>query len=173
MKKVFGIFFMLVFFISSNVYSQELSRSKVTKKPVESTRSTEDSAPFTAVFGTTQFPISVTSFDYTDGKWEMSSSLTVGASFVLMIANLTEEQNGNYFVKPLFCLGPYISYGVKSTSDSSVNSICIGGIIGISIISVTVGYDLYKQGATIGIGTKIETFTFSDSMSTTIFNKKR
>ena len=105
----------------------------------------------TALFFTTQIPVTVGNFFYKDGEWTESLGISVGASFVFMVANLNQTENNDFFVTPIFFIGTYVSYGTISESDSNIGSICLGGILGISAISISFGYDFFNQAPTIGL----------------------
>ncbi len=178
---------LIVLTICHYAYSEgALSRNKVTDKEfgyaerslIEGKSLTEPSkegVSGTAMFFTLQIPIPVSAFNLKDGKWVIAPQIGAGASFVFMVANVNENNEGNFNVTPLFFIGPMIAYGANMQPDQpqSVGSLPIGAVAGFSIISVGVGYDVLQNCLSISVGTKIDSFVFSDALSTNILNFKK
>jgi hypothetical protein len=120
---------------------------------------------------TAQVPISFSrmSVDPASGQWTYQGEMSTGISAVFMFCKGTLQPSGDITgVRPLLFFGPLAVVGVTgpATVGSTISgSVVVGGVIGFSQASITIGWDLFQSKITFGLGTKIDSLELTSALT--------
>jgi hypothetical protein len=112
------------------------------------------------LLGSPTIPISFSSIEYIDGKYQVSSLISIGYGYTWFFGDFIFNENDKITVDPTFCFGLASHAALKSDfSLKQLGGLFAGAFIGTEAFSLYGGYDFVAGSGIIGIGGRIDIYT--------------
>ena len=110
--------------------------------------------------GSPTIPISFSRIEYTDGKYQVSPTISIGYGYTWFTGDFIFNENDKILINPKLFFGLVADVGLQSDfSFKKLAGVFAGGFIGFGSFSLFAGYDFISQSPSIGLGGRIDLFT--------------
>ncbi len=114
------------------------------------------------LLGTPTIPISFSRVEFTDGKYQITPTISIGYGYAWFLGHFIFSENDKIIVDPTFFFGLMAEIGLQNDFNlSKPAGFLTGGFIGTQAFSLFSGYDFVTKSPTIGIGSRIDVYTLS------------
>jgi hypothetical protein len=113
------------------------------------------------LLGTPTIPISFSRLEVVNGKYQLSPTISLGYGYAWFFGKFYFNENDKILVDPNFLFG--LIGDVSLQNDFSLKKftgIFTGAFIGFGNFNIFAGYDYLNSSATLGIGGRIDVYTF-------------
>jgi len=116
----------------------------------------------TKLLGSPTIPITFGRIEYIEGKYQATPTFSVGYGYTWFFGRFIFSENDRLIVEPTIFFGLVADIGVQSDFNIfKPAGIFTGAFIGTQTISFFFGYDYVTHSPTVGIGSRIDVYTFS------------
>jgi len=113
------------------------------------------------LMGSLSIPITFTSIKL-NGSPGAISDLSLGLGYTWFYGNFVFNEDDRMTISPTFFYGVVFEAGIGTpTSFSKIAGSLAGGFIGVGAFTLFGGYDIINRYAEVGIGARVDFFTFS------------
>ena len=111
--------------------------------------------------GSPTIPISFSKIEQVDGVYTVSPTISLGYGYAWFWGDFTFTEMDKIMVEPNFFFGVLADVGLQNDfSLKELGSFFTGVFVGFSSFNLFVGYDYITQSASLGIGGRIDVYTF-------------
>jgi hypothetical protein len=116
----------------------------------------------TKLLGSPTIPITFGRIEYIEGKYQATPTFSIGYGYTWFLGRFIFSENDRIIVEPTIFFGLVADIGVQSDFNIfQPAGLFTGGFVGTQTISFFFGYDYITHSPTIGIGSRIDVYTFS------------
>jgi hypothetical protein len=143
--------------------------SSVVDTTAERTHKWPDTLYYNTVYkarlmGSPTIPISFSKIELSDGKYQVSPSISLGYGYTWFFGSFIFNESDKITVDPSFFFGIIADVGLQNDfSLKKLGSVFTGAFIGFASFSLFGGYDYITGSPVIGIGGRIDLYTFYQS----------
>jgi hypothetical protein len=112
------------------------------------------------LLGSGTIPISFSKIVYSNGKYEVSPTISLGYGYTWFFGDFILNENDKITVDATFFFGLTAEIGLQNNlSLDKLAGFVTGGFIGTGAFSLFFGYDYISMSGTIGLGGRIDLYT--------------
>jgi hypothetical protein len=114
------------------------------------------------LMGSLTIPITFSSVRLSNGEAIVGSNFSLGLGYTWFYGNFVFNEDDKMTISPTFFFGVLGAAGIGTESSfSKIGGFLVGGFIGVGAFTLFGGYDLINRYALVGIGARVDFFTFS------------
>jgi hypothetical protein len=113
------------------------------------------------LLGSPTIPISFSKIERVNGQFQVNPTISIGYGYTFFLGHFVFTQTDEIQVKPSFFFGPIFDVGLQNNLNlNKLTSIFTGVFIGFASFSLFAGYDYLSGSASLGLGGRIDVYTF-------------